>query len=127
MNGEQTKQTNSNGSQKWLADVARLQRVFGGLAAVGLAVSVVGILVDRPHFWFSYLTAYTACLTIVWGMMFFVMLHYIADAGWSTVVRRPAEQFLAALPATGGSVRAGVDRNGCALRLGWLDQCPRAG
>jgi hypothetical protein len=30
-------------------------------------------------------------------MMFFVMLHYVADAGWSTIVRRPAEQFLATI------------------------------
>ena len=53
----------------------------------------------REHFFFSYLTAYSACLTLVLGMMFFVLLHYVADAGWSTVVRRPAEQCLATLPA----------------------------
>ena len=31
-------------------------------------------------------------------MLFFVLLHHVSDAGWSTVVRRWAEQFLAAVP-----------------------------
>jgi hypothetical protein len=72
-------------------------RTCGMVAAVGLALVGVGALVSLKHFFFAYLTAYTTCLTLVLGMMFFVLLHYVVDAGWSTVVRRPAEQFLAAL------------------------------
>ena len=73
------------------------QRIFVLLATAGLVVSLCGCLVSVKHFFFSYLTAYSACLTLVLGMMCFVLLHYVADAGWSTVVRRPAEQFLATL------------------------------
>ena len=74
-----------------------VQRIFAALAGVGLVLSAGGCLVNVKHFFFAYLTAYSACLTLVLGMMFFVLLHYVVDAGWSTVVRRPAEQSLVTL------------------------------
>ncbi|GMU23188.1 MAG: membrane protein [Phycisphaerae bacterium] len=69
-----------------------------GTAALGLIVSIAGLALDTKHFLYAYLTAYTTVLTLVLGMLFFVMLHHVTDAGWSTVIRRVAEHFLAALP-----------------------------
>ena len=65
------------------------------LGAVGCAL---GWAMNPVQFHFSYLTAWVWAWAIVMGVLFFVMLHYIVDAGWSAVVRRPAEQLLACLP-----------------------------
>lgn len=66
-----------------------------GLGAVGCLTS---LLVNSQQFFFSYLAAFTFATTLVLGMMFFVLVHHLTDSGWSVVVRRPAEQFLAAIP-----------------------------
>jgi len=68
-------------------------------AAGGAATLVAsGAVFDFAHALYAYLAAFMFCLTLVLGMMFWVMLHHVTDAAWSTVVRRPAEQCLAALP-----------------------------
>ncbi len=77
---------------------AGARKVFAALGALGAAGCVAGYLVDPRQFYFSYLTAFLCCITIPLGMLFFVMLHHVVDAGWSVVVRRSAEQVLAALP-----------------------------
>ncbi len=69
-----------------------------GLTALGLIGCAVGWWHDAHAFYFGYLTAWFFALSIVLGLMFFVMLQHVTDAGWSVVVRRPAEQFLATLP-----------------------------
>jgi len=71
---------------------------WSGLAALGAFGCVVGLIVDARHLSFAYLAAFAAALFLVLGMLFFVLLHHVSDAGWSTVVRRWAEQFLAAVP-----------------------------
>lgn len=68
------------------------------LAALGALGCLVGLIVDARHVAFAYLAAVAAALFLVLGMLFFVLLHHVSDAGWSTVVRRWAEQFLAAVP-----------------------------
>ena len=50
------------------------------------------------QFYFSYLTGWAFCWCTMMGVLFFVMLHYLVDAGWDTVIRRPAEQILSAMP-----------------------------
>ncbi len=69
-----------------------------GLALLGLIGTGVAWVGYRPQFYVSYLPAFLFVLTCVLGMLFFVILHHLVDAGWSTVVRRPAEQILAAFP-----------------------------
>ncbi len=76
-----------------------LARPFLLMAGMGLIGSIIGLIVAGKHFLFAYLAAYAFGWTVVMGMMFLVLLHHVTDAGWSTVVRRIAEQFLAALPA----------------------------
>lgn len=68
------------------------------LAALGAAGCAIGLFVDAPRVAFAYHAAFGAALFLVLGMLFVVLLHHVTDAGWSTVVRRWAEQFLAALP-----------------------------
>ena len=67
-------------------------------AGIGLLGCAAAFTVDRQHLLFAYLIAFMFTLTIVLGMLFFVLLHHLTDAGWSTVIRRPAEQFLVAIP-----------------------------
>lgn len=51
-----------------------------------------------PRFWAAYLTALVFFLTIALGGLFFVLLQFATRAGWSTVVRRLAENAMATLP-----------------------------
>jgi len=76
----------------------RTPKLLMGLTALGLLGAGVGWWVDAHSFYFAYLTAWMFALSLVLGMLFFVMLQHVTDAGWSVVVRRPAEQFLSAIP-----------------------------
>ena len=72
--------------------------IVGGLgivASVGLALSGENGL---KEFYFSYLTAFTACVTISLGCLFFVILHHLTRATWSTAFRRVAENVSSVLP-----------------------------
>jgi uncharacterized membrane protein YeaQ/YmgE (transglycosylase-associated protein family) len=75
-----------------------LGKALFGSAALGLIGCAAGALLAREHFYFAYLTAFMTLLTALLGMMFLVLLHHATDSGWSVVVRRPAEGFLAAIP-----------------------------
>lgn len=68
------------------------------LVIVGAILTALGWMMNPHQFYFSYLASWSFCWTTLMGVLFFVMLHYIVDAGWSTVVRRPAEQLLASTP-----------------------------
>lgn len=68
------------------------------IGAVGLIVSLVGMFVDTRMASFCYLIGMIFTTSITIGMLFLVMIHHIFDAYWSTVIRRQAENFLAALP-----------------------------
>ena len=48
--------------------------------------------------YFSYLVAFMYFLSIALGGLFFVVIQYTTRAGWSVVVRRIAENFMATLP-----------------------------
>lgn len=49
----------------------------------------------------SWLVAVTFWTAITIGVLLLVMIHHIFDAGWSTVIRRPLEHWLAAFPWLG--------------------------
>jgi hypothetical protein len=68
------------------------------LCILGFALWGIVMFVAPANAMLAYLSAYAAVLFCVLGALFFVMLHHVVDAGWSTVVRRWAEQMLAALP-----------------------------
>ncbi|XZE52477.1 hypothetical protein SH139x_004172 [Planctomycetaceae bacterium SH139] len=49
----------------------------------------------------AYLTAFTYCLTIALGALFFVLIQHLTRAGWSVTVRRVGELFMYTLPVLG--------------------------
>lgn len=68
----------------------------------GVLLAVAGFFLYSPHrVSVSGLIAVIFWLSIALGMLFMVMLHHIFDAGWSTIIRRPLEHALAALPWLG--------------------------
>jgi hypothetical protein len=78
--------------------MSKAQVILLVLALIGAVGCAIGWVVYPKQFYHSYLTGYVFCLTLALGMLFFVMLHHVVDAGWSTVIRRSAEQVLACMP-----------------------------
>ncbi len=75
----------------------------GGLIAgvVGLLVALVAALLwggGLQRFGFAYLISFAFVLSICLGSLFFVIITHLFRAGWSVVVRRPAEVFAATMP-----------------------------
>jgi len=77
-----------------------------GVIGIGAAV-VLGFLEHQSHhdyfrrFFFSYLTAFAYFLAIGIGAMAFVLVQYLARAGWSVQVRRIAENLMMTVPVMG--------------------------
>jgi hypothetical protein len=65
---------------------------------IGLAVSMVGWLVDSPRFYHAWLVAFAFWVSISLGGLFFTMLHHLVNAQWSTVIRKLSEAVTAPLP-----------------------------
>lgn len=81
-----------------ISDGEKFGRIMLVTGLIGLALAAVGFVVDREHFFFAYLTAFTFWVTIALGALFFVMLQYLTSSTWSVVVRRIAESLTAPLP-----------------------------
>ena len=76
-------------------------RGFKICLAVGLIGTVASIglgLGDLRQFYFSWLTAGIWATTIALGGMFFVVLHHVTGAMWSTSFRRIAENMASSAP-----------------------------
>jgi len=66
-------------------------RALVGLAGVcGLGL-VAGAVLDPKQFFHSYLFGYVFALDIALGALFWVLIHHVADAGWSVGLRRVFE------------------------------------
>jgi len=63
-----------------------------------LVAALVGWAIDAERFYFSYLVAWTFCLSITLGALFFVLSHHITKAHWGIVVRRVPEALAWAFP-----------------------------
>jgi hypothetical protein len=81
-----------------LTDAGSLKGMLLGIGIVGLAASVGGFFVNKQQFFFSYLTAVAFWTTIGLGGLFFVLVHHLTNARWSTVLRRFVESIMATLP-----------------------------
>lgn len=89
-------QLNQMMRQPWPSATTTRQWLWMGL--IGLCACAFGWYVEPTQFYYSYLTAYIAVWSTVLAMLVLVMIQHVTDAGWSVVVRRLAEQVLAALP-----------------------------
>ncbi|MFA9477585.1 hypothetical protein ACERK3_04675 [Phycisphaerales bacterium AB-hyl4] len=70
-----------------------------GLGGLLLAVLVAFFLPDGGRrFAFAYLVSYSFVLAITLGCLFFVLITHLFRAGWSVLVRRPAEAIAANMP-----------------------------
>ena len=69
------------------------------LGVAGLLATAAGLAVSEGKaVAFSYLTAIVFWIGIALGALFLVMIHHVFDSGWSTVLRRQYENWLACLP-----------------------------
>ena len=69
--------------------------------AAGAVLLVAGLaftLADVPRLLFAYLVAWTFCLSVSIGALFFVMIQHITKARWSTTIRRIPEALAASFP-----------------------------
>jgi len=70
---------------------AGLSLLFGLVAFVALALSVVGAMINPHQFSFSWLFAFAFFFTLCAGCLFWTIVHHATDAEWSVVVRRQLE------------------------------------
>ncbi len=75
-----------------------LSAIFAGLSLLGLILCVVGCIVNREQFAYSYFLAFYYFFTIALGSFFWVTLHYACDSDWTVLARRVWENVLALLP-----------------------------
>ncbi len=77
------------------------------LPYICFAVGILGLVLsytmkeDNTSFGASYITAYMFWLSLGLGGLIFTLIHHATRAGWSTVIRRIAENFMMSLPLLG--------------------------
>ena len=79
------------------------------LLVVGVVILIIGAVIaffnkdddNYRRFQFGFLTAWTFVWTIAVGCLFFVLIHHLARARWSTVLRRIAENVSLTFPVLG--------------------------
>jgi hypothetical protein len=69
------------------------------IAVVGLVLLAIGLLVDPKRAWLSYLMAYSFAFTICVGGLIFLLIGYVTNARWMSVVRRTTEAVTLPIPA----------------------------
>lgn len=72
-----------------------IQHMLGGvMLGAALAAVAANVYTDGTRrVMLAYLVAFAFVLSLSLGSLFFVLIHHLTRAGWSVVVRRPAEIF----------------------------------
>lgn len=85
----------SNKSQSFRLDPqsswAGAYKISGVVALAGVVAAVYAWSQDHERFAFSYLFAYVSFLTIALGGVFFGLIQWLTNAGWSVTIRRTTE------------------------------------
>ena len=81
-----------------IKDAGSLPKVFFGLGVAGLAGSLLGLIISREQFAYSWLFGFSYCFTLCVGALFWTCLHHATDAEWSVVVRRVLENIAGLIP-----------------------------
>src|SRR5438552_3045006 len=81
-----------------IPELAPRQRQLLIAGAAGLAVSVVGLIVNVTQFLQSYLMAYMFVLGIALGSLALGMVHQLSGGAWGVVIRRPIGAATRTLP-----------------------------
>ena len=71
-----------------------------GAACALLGVAACGVLgmANPKQFYFSWLVSFLFFLSLALGALFFVLIQYAAQGGWSVVLRRIGETTFAMIP-----------------------------
>jgi len=77
----------------------KLSSLSFAISAIGLLVSVYGLLVSREQFAFSWLFGFVLVFTLCAGALFWTILHHATDSEWGILVRRQMENVAGILPA----------------------------
>ena len=72
-------------------DLSRWRNLPALLMAGGGVVSLLGLLLSREQFLYSWLLAFMFFLSLCLGAFFLVVVHHLFDAGWSVPIRRFCE------------------------------------
>jgi hypothetical protein len=76
----------------------RVQRSALFIGLIALVVSLIGLFMDAPHFWQSYLFAYIFWAGLTLGCLGIFFLHNVVGGNWGVAVRRLVEAGLKTLP-----------------------------
>lgn len=69
----------------------KLQKLAFGAIGIGLLGSLGAAAMDMHRFWAGFIVAYAYCAGIGLTALFFAMLQFVANAGWSASWRRISE------------------------------------
>ncbi|MDF1544280.1 MAG: hypothetical protein P1R58_04165 [bacterium] len=87
-----------NDSTYTVTDSGSLGRIALVLGILGLAASAYGYTSDHGQFFHSWMVSFVFWLTVGLGALFFTLIHYLANARWSVVLRRFSEAVGLTLP-----------------------------
>lgn len=68
-----------------------------GLMGVGAVTFLAGLFVNAPRTWHAFLLNHSLFMGLGIGALFFLVIHYLAFAGWNVAVRRVTESFVSYL------------------------------
>ena len=77
---------------------AVLRKVLLIVAIIGAVLSLIGALTQHRQFAYSWFFGFYYFFTIALGALFWVLLHYVCNAGWDVLIRRIWENLIALLP-----------------------------
>src|SRR3954471_18610546 len=83
-------ETNTNAARPPL-DLSKWRNVPVILMVGGGILALIGLIVSREEFAYSWLWAFMFYLSICLGGLFLVIVHHLFDAGWSVPIRRICE------------------------------------
>jgi hypothetical protein len=68
--------------------IQRLQSLAGGMAVVGLVLTLLGFFMAPKAFYQSWLYAYMFWIGVTLGSLGFLLLHHAVGGGWGFLIRR---------------------------------------
>ncbi len=72
-----------------------------GLMAIGVVSFLAGMFLNAPRTWHSFLLNHSFFMGLGIGGLFFLVIHYLAFAGWNVALRRISESFASYLVLAG--------------------------
>ncbi|CAI9084775.1 hypothetical protein A7K93_04355 [Candidatus Methylacidiphilum fumarolicum] len=73
-------------------------RLLGIAGSIVLLISLLGLAVNKSEFFHAWLFSFLFYFGLCTGSLFWVILHYVTNAGWDTLLRRQMENVAALFP-----------------------------